>query len=228
MDGNSKRKVIITGSTGMVGKGVLLECLDSLDISSVLIVNRKTLDFNHPKLKEILVSDFSELNATDLDGYDTCFFCMGVSAMDMSEEQYRNLTYDLTLDFARKFLEQNPDSVFCYVSGAGTDSREKSRMMWARVKGKTENDLLKMPFKAAYMFRPGYIQPFRNIKSRIKSYKIMHALIKPLYGVLRHFPSVATNTTNIGRAMINTVVRKSDNKILNNKEINLLGEDESI
>ena len=175
-------------------------------------------------MKEVLVVDFSEVNVADLEGFDTCFFCMGVSAMGMSEEQYRNLTYDLTLDFARKFLEQNPDSVFCYVSGAGTDSREKSRMMWARVKGKTENDLLKMSFKAAYMFRPGYIQPLRNIKSRFKSYKIMHSLLKPLYAVLKHFPALATNTTNVGTAMIKAVVQGSNTKILNNREINLLAE----
>ncbi|UCG28530.1 MAG: hypothetical protein JSV24_04000, partial [Bacteroidales bacterium] len=152
-------KIVITGATGMVGKGVLYECLDNPDIKDVLIVNRTPVGMDHPKMEEILIPDFFDLEGItkDLAGFDACFFCLGVSSFRMSEENYTRITYDLTLNFAQTFLKQNRDSVFCYISGAGTDSSEKGRIMWARVKGKTENDLLKLPFKASYMFRPGFI-----------------------------------------------------------------------
>lgn len=216
------QKVVITGTTGMVGKGVLLECLDSDKISEVLIVNRSSLNIEHPKLKEILVSDFFNLEniKQDLKNYDACFFCLGTSAVGKSEEDYSKITYDLTINFANTFIDQNPNSVFCYVSGAGTDSTEKGQTMWARVKGKTENAILKMPFKAAYMFRPGYIQPLRGIKSRTNWYSIIYALFSPIYLILKHFPSTATNTTNHGLAMINVLLQKPTITILHNKEIN--------
>jgi len=217
-------KVIITGSSGMVGKGVLLECLDSPIISEVLIVNRTALNITNPKLTEVLISDFLELKSIkqDLIGYDACFFCLGTSSLGKSEEVYNNITYDLTMNFAQSFLAQNDNSVFCYVSGAGTDSTEQGRTMWARVKGKTENALLKMSFKHAYMFRPGYIQPLRGIKSGTNWYSLIYMIFSPVYLILKYFPSSATNTTNIGKAMINAVAKEPELHILNNKEINEL------
>ena len=152
-------KVIITGSTGMVGKGVLLECLESPKIEEVLIINRSTLGMEHPKLKEVLLADFSTVESIkdELESYDACFYCMGVSSVGMSEEQYTIITYDVTKAFADVLYELNPDMVFIYVSGTGTDSSEKSRIMWARVKGRTENMVLNKGFKDAYAFRPGAI-----------------------------------------------------------------------
>jgi len=216
--------VIITGSSGMIGRGVLLECLDSPKITSILIVNRKTISLSHPKLKEVLVANFLDLESIqkDLNGYDACFFCAGTSAFGMTEDNYHKLTYDLTLNFAQTFIRPNQNSVFCYVSGTGTDSTEKGRQMWARVKGKTENALLKLPFKSTYLFRPGYIQPMKGIKSRTKLYSIFYAVFRPVYTILRRFPRLATNTTNVGRAMINAVAEKSDYNFIGNKEINRL------
>lgn len=220
-------KVIITGSSGMVGKGVLYECLDSPKVKTVLVVNRAPIKLNHPKLKEILIVDFFNLNGIkkDLGGFDACFFCIGTSAFRKSEEVYSRITYDLTLNFAQAFLEQNRDSVFCYVSGAGTDATEKSRMMWARVKGKTENALLKLPFKATYMFRPGFIQPLRGIWSKTKGYNAFYFLFRPLYVILKHFPRMVTSTVNTGKAMINAVDKEITISILHNQEINLLAKE---
>lgn len=158
-----RMKVIITGSTGMVGKGVLFECLDDPRITEVLVINRSSLDVRHDKLREMRLSDFTLIgqHSSDLGKYDACFFCMGVSSAGMSEEKYTKLTYDTAISFAISLHAVNPNMVFNYVSGTGTDSSEKGRIMWARVKGKTENDILKMGFKGAYMFRPGMIIPER-------------------------------------------------------------------
>ena len=221
---NAGIKVIITGSGGMVGKGVLLECLDSPIISEVLVVNRTALNITNPKLTEVLITDFFELDSVrqDLNGYEVCFFCIGTSALGKSEDAYNKITYHLTVNFAQSFLAQNHKSVFCYVSGAGTDSTEQGRTMWARIKGKTENALLTMSFKHAYMFRPGYIQPLRGIKSRTNWYSLIYMIFSPVYLILKHFPSSATNTINIGKAMINAVVREPELNILTNKDINEL------
>jgi putative NADH-flavin reductase len=156
-----KIKTIITGATGMVGEGVLHECLLHPEVESVLVINRNPCGVKHEKLKEIIQKDFFNLSPIEnqLEAYNACYFCAGVSSMGKSEEEYNRLTYDLTLNFANTLLKHNSDMTFCYVSGVGTDSTEKGRSMWTRVKGKTENDLLKHPFKAAYVFRPGYIQP---------------------------------------------------------------------
>ena len=219
-----KIKPIITGTTGMVGKGVLLECLDSPDVESVLVVNRQSLGFQHPKIKEVVHKDFFDLSAIveEMKGYDTCFFCLGVTSAGLTEQAYTQLTYDLTLNFAKTFISQNPASVFCYVSGAGTDSTEKGRVMWARVKGRTENALLAMPFKAAYMFRPGFIEPMKGIKSRTKLYNTLYVILRPLFPLFRAMPKYATDTVRVGKAMINVATKGYEKKLLECKDINTI------
>lgn len=215
-------KVIITGSTGMVGKGVLLECIDSPDVEQILIINRSPVGISHPKVKEIIHKDFFDWSAIhgQLGGYDACFFCLGVSSVGMKEPDYKRMTYDLTLGFARELFPVNPNMTFCYVSGAGTDSSEKGRSMWARVKGKTENDLLGLGFKAAYMFRPGFIQPMRGIKSKTPLYQGIYNVISPLYGLLRRMPKYVTTTVILGKAMIGVTVRGYQTKVLESVDIN--------
>ncbi|MEZ4827948.1 MAG: NAD(P)H-binding protein [Bacteroidia bacterium] len=218
-------KVVITGATGMIGKGVLLECLEDAGIEAVLLVNRNPIGMTHAKLKEVLLKDFlnPDTISNELRGYDAAFFCLGVSAGGMKEEDYHRITYDYTLNFARVFLRQNPGSQFVYVSGTGTDSSEKGRMMWARVKGRTENDLLKMPFKKAFMFRPGAIRPLRGIKSRTPLYQRIYTIMNPLWPVLEWMMGDnLTDTTRIARAMIHAVTLGSDKTHLENKEINQL------
>lgn len=216
-------KVIITGTTGMVGKGVLYECIDNSNITEVLVVNRSSIDMQHPKLKEILHKDFYDLSSIkgQLQGYDACFFCLGVSVVGLSEEQYLRTTYDLTLHFAETVI--NPNMVFTYVSGTGTDSTEKGRTMWARVKGKTENALLKMPFKAAYMFRPGIILPMKGIKSKTPLYNAAYVILRPFFGLMKNMASV-TDTTRVGLAMINAALHGSKKTHFENMDINELAE----
>lgn len=222
-----KIKAIITGASGMVGGGVLQECLLSDKVESVLAVGRSPLGISHPKLKEAITEDFFDLSSIekDLSGYNACFFCAGVSVYRMSKETYENLTYDLTLSFAGVINKLDPALTFCYVTGAGTDSSEKSRILWARVKGRTENALFKMGFKDAYMFRPGYIQPLKGIKSKIKLYRVFYTFFRPCYYILRLIPNAATNTSNVGRAMISVACFPSDKKILGNKDINKLAKE---
>ena len=222
-----KLKVIITGSTGMVGKSVLLECIDRPEIESILVINRRPLDIKHEKVTEILLNDFFNLSAIEdnLRGYDACYFCLGVSAFRMSEEEYTRITYDLTLHFADTVLKLNPDLQFCYVSGQGTDSSEIGRVMWARVKGRTENALLNMPFNKSYMFRPGFIQPMKGIRSSTKLYNALYVVFKPFYPLLKAlFPKQITSSVQIGNAMINIVIYGSEKIHLNNNDINLLAE----
>lgn len=166
-------KVIITGSTGMVGEGVLLRCLSSPLIDQVCIINRRSLGIIHPKLKEILLADFNNIDPIkdELIGYHACFFCAGVTSVGKSEQEYTKLTYDLTTNFADGLSLNNGDMTFCYVSGNGTDSSEQGRLMWARVKGRTENELMRMPFKAVYAFRPGFINPIQGQKNILKFFK---------------------------------------------------------
>ena len=218
-------KVIITGSTGMVGKGVLLECLESPKIEEVLVINRSTLGMQHPKLKEILLSDFLQIaNEKDqLAGYDACYYCMGVSALGLSEETYTKITYDATKAFADVLHELNPDMVFIYVSGMGTDGTEKSNVMWTRVKGKTENMVFAKGFKDAYAFRPGGILPEKGIKSRTGWYNAMYFITRPLFPLFRRSKNITT-TTRLGQAMINILDFPSQKKILENPEINVLAE----
>lgn len=213
-----KIKVIITGSTGMVGEGVLHECLHHSDVSSVLVINRRKCNVEHPKIKEIIHMDFSDFSPleNELSGYNAAFLCMGVSSLGMNEKKYTHLTYDLTMALARQLSKSNPEMNLCFVSGVGTDSSLKSRTMWARVKGKTENDLLKLPFKQAYMLRPGIILPTKGLKNANVFYKIA----KPLFPVVRLlFPSYICSLKEIGLAMINSVNKGYSKPILEIKDI---------
>jgi len=172
---NNKIRAIITGATGMVGEGVLHECLQHPQVEAVLVINRKPLGLTHPKLKELVHSDFYDFAAIEnqLSGYNACFFCLGVTSVGKKEPEYYKLTYDLTLHVAQTLSSLNKDMTFCYVSGAGTDSTEKGKLMWARVKGKTENDLFKLPFKQVFAFRPGIIKPTLGLKYTHFFYKLL-------------------------------------------------------
>jgi uncharacterized protein YbjT (DUF2867 family) len=213
-----KVKAIITGATGMVGEGVLMEALNSPDVEQVLIINRKPSGFSHPKLKEIIHKDFFNVTpiAAQLSGYNACFFCLGVSSVGMKEPEYTSMTYDLTLHVAGVLAKQNPDMTFIYVSGAGTDSSEQGRQMWARVKGKTENDLMKLPFKKAYAFRPGMMKAAPGAKNTPKFYKYLewtYPVIKALA------PGMASTLAEVGQAMIKAVTKGSDKSVLEVKDI---------
>lgn len=215
-------KVVITGASGMVGKGVLLECLDSSAVEKVLTVSRSSIGVGHPKHEELLVRDFMAPDAfvDNLKGYDACYFCAGTTSVGKTEEAYTQMTYELTMNFAKQFIAQSPNSVFCYVSGTGTDSSEKGRSMWARVKGRTENAIIAMPFKAAYAFRPGYIQPYRGIRSKMAWANVLYVLLWPLYQLLRLLPGAVTDTISIGKAMLVVTQREPAIRVLGNREIN--------
>ncbi len=215
-------KIIITGATGMVGKGVLLECLDHDKIDQVLSIGRSQLEMEHPKLKQIIHSDFSTYESikSELSGYDAAYLCMGVSAAGLSEEKYTEITYSYTLNLAKTLLELNPEMTCIYVSGEGTDSSEKGRSMWARVKGKTENDLLALGFRQAFMFRPGGIIPLRGIKPSSKLYRVLITYLKWLiYLVKALAPNSVVNTTQIGIAMINASLGGYDKSVLKPRDI---------
>ncbi len=223
-------KVILLGATGMVGQGVVRECLLDPEVESVLVIGRNATGQKHEKLHEIVLSALFDLSAIEdrLSGYDACFFCLGVSAVGMKEESYRRVTYDLTISVARVFSSLNPGMTFIYVSGASTDSTERGRMMWARVKGQTENALLQMPFKAAYMFRPGYIQPLHGIRTKTKWYGAIYAMMGPLYPVWKLlFPKYVTTTECVGRAMLNVAMRGAPKSVLENQDINSICRDGS-
>lgn len=207
----------------MVGEGVLYECLKHPDVESVLVINRKPCGVMHDKLKEIIHKDFFDLSQVEsqLSGYNACYFCAGVSSVGKKEEEYKRITYDLTINFANTLLRLNPEMVFTYVSGVGTDSTEKGKSMWARVKGKTENDLLKLPFKATYMFRPGYIQPTKGLRNTYKIYKVL-ALYYPFWKIL--FPKFVITLEELGKAMINVVLKGSEKKILGCVDIRKVAE----
>jgi uncharacterized protein YbjT (DUF2867 family) len=217
-------KIILFGATGMVGQGVLRECLLDPQIDSVLIIGRTALNLQNEKLKEIVHKDLYDLTpiADQLKNYDACFFCLGVTSAGMNESDYTRVTYDLTVSVAQILARLNPQMTFIYISGMGTDSTEKGRSMWARVKGKTENALLRLPFKSAYMFRPGFIQPMRGIKSKTKLYRILYSAIGPFTSVLAKFPKYATTTEKLGRAMIQAAKLGASKKILESEDINAL------
>ena len=216
-------KVILFGGSGMVGQGVLRECLIDPGIETVLSVGRSPLGRQHAKLLEIRHDDFTDYAAIEpqLAGYDACFFCLGVSSIGMNEERYRHLTYDITLAAARMLARLNPSMVFTYVTGRGTDSTEQGPLMWARVKGKTENDLLKLPFKAAYMFRPPGIQPLHGVRSKTGWVNAIYAVPAPLLSYLvRAAPNHMTTSERMGRAMISVAREGYPRPILESADIN--------
>lgn len=216
-------RVIVFGASGMVGKGVVYECMDHPEVESILIVGRTPCGVEHEKLTEILHEDFFDYSAVEdrLAGYDACFFCLGMSAAGMSEQDYTRFTHDLTLAAAKVLLALNPDMTFCYVSGAGTNA--DSRMMWARVKGSLENELLGLGFRDAYMFRPGFIQPLRGIRSKTRLYQFFYKLLGPFFPLWNAIlPGQLTTTGRVGRAMIHVAHEGHDSKFLSNRDINVL------
>jgi uncharacterized protein YbjT (DUF2867 family) len=218
-------KVLLFGATGMVGQGVLRECLRDPRVGKVLTIGRMATWQAHPKLREIEWADLFDLSGleSELTGYDAGFFCLGVSSNGMTPHEYNRLTYVLTVDVATLLARLNPGMTFTYVSGAGTDSTEKGLSMWAAVKGKTENALLALPFKAAYMFRPGVIRPLHGIKSKTRSYRMFYAVAGPLLPLIgKLFPNSMTTTEQMGRAMIAVAAQGAPRKILENKDINAL------
>ncbi len=215
-----KIKAIITGTTGMVGEGVMHECLNHPDVESVLVINRRSGNVKHPKLREIIHNDFYDLSSIrdQLSGYNACFFCLGTTSVGKKEEEYRKITFNLTKTFADTLHELNPDSTFCYVSGSGTDSSEKGKLMWARVKGRTENYLISL-FNNAYMFRPALITPTKGLNNTLTMYKIFAPLI-PLVKLL--MPGYVCSLREIGLAMINTVLKGYNKKVLEVNDIKKL------
>ncbi len=215
-------KVIITGATGMIGKGVLHECLDDDRVQGVLTIGRSELEIEHPKLKQIIHKDFTDYSSieNELTGYEACFLCMGISSAGLNEKKYTEITYQYTLALAKALIEINTGMTCTYVSGEGTDSTEKGRSMWARVKGKTENDLLKLGFKQAFMFRPGAIIPLRGIKSRTRLYQFIYDYFMWLVKLVKFLaPNSVVNTTQIGQAMINVALKGNEKSILRPKDI---------
>jgi uncharacterized protein YbjT (DUF2867 family) len=221
-------KVVLFGATGMVGQGALLECLRSPDVDAVLCVVRRPTGRHHEKLREAVQADVSDLSAIgeELSSCDACLFCLGVSSVGMSEADYRRITYDTTMAVAQELLARSPALTFVFVSGAGTDGSEQGRVMWARVKGATENALLRMPFKAAYMFRPGYIQPMDGIRASGRAMAALYAVVAPLYPVWKRlFPRHVTTTRRLGRAMIRAAAHGAPKRVLEVVDINALAPD---
>jgi hypothetical protein len=218
MNTQTKIRAIITGATGMVGEGVLHECLQHPQVAKVLVINRKPCGVSHPKLTELIHQDFFDITPLEpqLSGYNACFFCLGVSSVGMKEPEYFKRTYTLTLHVAGILSRLNPDMTFCYVSGAGTDSSEKGRSMWARVKGKTENDLMKLPFKKVFAFRPGFIRPTKGLKNTSPYY----AYVAWMYPAGRAtLPNYFCTLQELGLAMINSVNQGNSRGIINGKDI---------
>jgi len=223
-------KVILFGATGMVGQGVLRECLLDPGVESVLVIGRNPTGQRHEKLREISHASFTDYSAIEgeLAGYDACFFCLGVSAAGMKEEDYHHVTYDFAMAAAEALVKVHPAMTFLYVSGAGTDSTERGRWMWARVKGKTENALLRLPFRASYMFRPGYIQPLHGITSKTRLYRAIYALMAPLCPLWRRlFPGYVITTEDVGRAMLQVARHGAPKRVLENAELAALSREYS-
>lgn len=216
---------IVFGGTGMVGQGVLRECLLDPDVVYVLSVVRAPSGQRHPKLRELVHSNFLDFSSieSELAGFDAGFFCLGATSAGKTEEQYSRVTYDITMAVAEPLARLNPEMTFVFVSGAGTDSTEHGRVMWARVKGRTENALMRLPFKAAYMFRPGVIQPMHGIQSKTALYRIPYLLLRPFTPWLRRrFPQYVTTTEQLGRAMIAVAKRGAPTSVLESADINKL------
>ena len=218
-------KVLLFGATGMVGDGVLHECLGDPRVTSVLAVTRSGLSITHPKLREIRRKDFFDYRdlSRELEEIDACFFCLGVSSVGMSERDYYHQTYELTLSAANALAAAHPNATFCYVTGEGTDSSERGKRMWARVKGKTENALLALPLNA-YMFRPGFIRPRPGARSKTRLYRLAYAILKPLYPVLSKLaPKHMTTSENVAHAMLAVADVGYEKRVLENWDINKLG-----
>ena len=217
--------VLLFGATGMIGQGVLRECLRDPGVERVVTVGRGAAGVTHTKLRQIVYDDlwnYAPIEAL-LAGFDACFFCLGVTSAGMSEADYTRITYDITMAAANVLVRLNPGMTFVFVSGAGTDSTEHGRLMWARIKGKTENALLRMPFKAAYMFRPGVIQPMHGVRSRTAAYRILYSITAPLLPLLRVlFPNQILTTEDMGLAMLAAVRRGAPTRVLESRDIRQL------
>jgi uncharacterized protein YbjT (DUF2867 family) len=218
---NEPFNVFITGATGMVGEGVLQECLQDNRISKILVLNRKTCAIINPKLEEIIHNDFFDLAAIEnkLTNYNACLFCLGVSSIGMQEDDYFKMTYSLTINVAKTLAMHNKDMTFCYISGAATDSTEQGKLMWARVKGKTENDLKKLDFKAVYNFRPAIISPTKGLKNTLSFYKYLGWLL-PIIKLIT--PNYISSLTGLGKAMINVSINGYKSQTIEVKDINIL------
>jgi uncharacterized protein YbjT (DUF2867 family) len=216
-------KILLFGASGMVGKGVLLECLADDGVSAVTAVGRSACGIEHPKLTEVLREDMHDVGGVALGGWDACFFCLGASAAGMKEADYRRITFDLTLAWARALVAANPAMTFVYVSGAGTDTTKRDNAMWARVKGQTENALLGLAFRQAYMFRPGLIQPQKGVVSKTASYRAFYTLAWPFMPLLKALlPGMVTTTERVGKAMLRVARDGYDKVTLENRDINSL------
>lgn len=217
--------ILLFGATGMVGQGVLRECLKDPAVQLVQTIVRSATGLQHAKLREIVHPDLWNYDSIEaaISGLDACFFCLGVSSTGLKKEDYERITYGITLAAAEVLSRLNPQMTFIYVSGAGTDSSEKGRMMWARVKGRTENALLRLPFRAAYMFRPGFIQPMNGIRSRTAFYNVFYALLRPVVPVLRKlFPNLILTTEQVGRAMLRAAKNGAPKRVLEARDIRAL------
>jgi hypothetical protein len=208
-----KINVIITGSTGMVGEGVLHECLLHPDVEKILIINRRPCGISNPKLSEIIHDNFFDLSHIEnkLIGYDTCFYCLGVTSLRMKEPAYYYITYTLTLDIAQRLARLNPNMIFCYISGAGTNTPEKAKFMWAKVKGKTEQDLMKLSFKKVYLFRPGLIRPTKGLNNVHKYYYVFN-LFYPIFRLT--MPKFVSTLKELGLSMIISATKGYEKQIL--------------
>jgi uncharacterized protein YbjT (DUF2867 family) len=218
-------KVVVFGASGMVGKGVLLECIDDPRVTHVRVIGRSSCGVTADKVEEVLLPDMTDYSkvGAKLEGVDACFFCLGVSSVGMAEAAYRRITFDFTIAAAEALISRSPALTFIYVSGQGTDESEKGSLMWARVKGETENRILAMPFKAAYMFRPGVIEPLRGVRPKATLTRIAYAIGWPLFPVLRATsPRLLTTTEAVGKAMITLAAEGSDRRYFENADINAL------
>jgi nucleoside-diphosphate-sugar epimerase len=214
--------VIIFGASGMIGQGALRECLQDPLVTGVLTVGRRPLGQTHRKLRDLVHDDFSNFSSVEkeLSGFDACFYCLGVTSAGMSEADYRRVTYDTTLSVAEVLVRNNPGMTFVFVSGTGADSTERGALMWARVKGAAENAVLALPFKAVYVFRPGFVQPLHGIKSRTNLYNAAYVLTAPIFPLLKAIaPRYLTTTEEIGRAMISVAAHGSATRIFENPDI---------
>ncbi|MEJ2615111.1 MAG: NAD-dependent epimerase/dehydratase family protein [Ignavibacteriaceae bacterium] len=208
-----KIKAIVTGATGMVGEGVMHECLNHPDVESVLVINRRTINPGHPNLKEIIHNNFYDFSGIEeqIKGFNACFFCLGTTSVGKKEDEYTRITFDITKALADILVRHNPQMTFCYISGSGTDSSEKGKIMWARVKGKTENYILNLGFRQAFAFRPAIIEPTKGLKNTLAPYKYLSFLIPVIRLIL---PKHICSLKEIGIAMINSVIKGNDKKIL--------------